>query len=226
LSAGYATQRSPRGFELLEVLSSIAAYQDAQFKGKGPRWGKAGVWCIVRQVEIIAWYQRFLKRFGRLDTICRRTLSYQVAGLKRRGFLQAETQRHQRDRRTGKLALRPSIYVFTTLGRLWIKRRMGWVANPFDHLAVQKTAQSGFKPVINSSTSLSSAVDKAPTAEGGKTAKLRRRSSSRIAGIARRPAKALVRKGPRSAARRARKAQAPRRATGSGRTAKRRRRRA
>jgi hypothetical protein len=206
MTAGYATQRSPRGFELLEVLSSIAAYQDSKFTGKGKRWGKAGAWCIVRQRVILAWYEALLKRFGRPDTICRRTLSYQVAGLKRRGFIHAHTQRHQRHRggvRHGELDLRPSIYKFTSLGRLWIKRRMGWVENPIALSAVQKVAQSGLHDDLISPTSLSRAVDKSPPASGGKTRELRMRRRSSIARPAPRPRKAPVRKG---AAKRARTA--------------------
>jgi len=215
--SGYVTLK-PR-FELLEVLSSIAAYQDSKFVGKGKRWGRAGSWCIVRQPVIIAWYQAFLRRFGFPDaTMCRRTLNYQVAGLKRRGYLHAETQRHQRHqagRRAGELDLRPSIYKFTSRGQLWIKRRMGWVANLVAPSAVQRIAQSGFNPDLNSSNSLSSAVDKTPTARGGKTAKLRRRTSSGTAGAMRRPGKALVRKGPpgrarKAPARRSRQAPGPR----------------
>ena len=152
--------------ELLEVLASIAAYQDAQCDGSRPRWGRAGAWCIVRQGEIVKWYGRLLKRFGcPIATICRRTLNYHLAGLVRDRFLTREQRHRTNPRGTGrKLDLRPSIYKFTALGRLWIKRR-GYVAtNPLDHLAVQRIAQSGFNYEVNSSTSLSSAVDKAPTA--------------------------------------------------------------
>jgi hypothetical protein len=125
---GYAVAK-PR-FELLEVLASIAAYQDSKYTGKGPRWGRAGAWCIVRQAEILKAYERFLKRYGRPGTMCRRTLNYQLAGLKRARFIHADTCRHTGIRGSGKLDLRPSIYKFTSLGRLWIKRRLAQVANP------------------------------------------------------------------------------------------------
>ena len=166
--SGYATVK-PR-LELLEVLAGIAAYQDAQWKGEGPRWGRAGAWCIVRQSEIIRWYGRLLTRFGRsaeLSAISRRTLNYQLAGLQRARYIERQ-QRHVKDSRTRKLRLRPTIYKFTTLGRLWIKRRIGWVLNPLDHPAVQIFAQSGFNNEENSSTSLSRAVDKPPTAPARK----------------------------------------------------------
>lgn len=166
--SSYVTEK-PR-LELLEVLAGIAAYQDAKWMGDGPRWGRAGAWCIVRQSEIILWYGRLLKRFGRpeqLSTICRRTLNYQLAGLQRARYIERQ-QRHISDPRTRMLKLRPTIYKFTTLGRLWIKRRIGWVLNPLDHPAVQKFAQSGFNSGVNSLTSLSRAVDKAPTAPARK----------------------------------------------------------
>jgi hypothetical protein len=202
--SGYATLR-PRS-ELLEVLASIAAYQDRMYangkSAKKKRWGRAGAWCIVRQREIAAWYARFLTRFGRPEraiAMSRRTLNYQLAGLERDRFL-ARQQRHTRARKgTGrKLDLRPSLYTFTTLGRLWISRRIGWVASPLDHLAVQRIAQSGVNSELVSSTSLSSVVDKTPTTRKGenprKSAALRRRTSSTASrAAAPRPAKSAVR---------------------------------
>jgi len=175
--SSYVTAK-PR-LELLEVLAGIAAYQDAQWKGEGARWGRAGAWCIVRQSEIIRWYGRLLTRFGRpaeLSAISRRTLNYQLAGLQRARYIDRQ-QRHIKDARTRKLRLRPTIYKFTMLGRLWIKRRIGWVLNPLDHPAVQKFAQSGFNHEENSSNSLSRAVDKASTASARKPP---RRPRSRV----------------------------------------------
>src|SRR5712664_2801286 len=167
---------------VLEVLASIAAFQDAMYlqgkSAKKKRWGKAGSWTIVRQEEIAAWYSRMLNRFGHQATVGRRTLCYWFKGLIRDGYLHSDTERHTNQRGSSKLDLRPSIYKFTPLGRLWISRRQGWVANPVDHLAVQRIAQSGVNPESESSTSLSSAVDKAPTAPRGKTTAARRRTAS------------------------------------------------
>lgn len=197
--SAYAPTR-PR-WELLEVLSSIAAYQDRKWLltgGRGPRWGMAGAWCIVRQSEILKWRERFLKRYGvPITAICRRTLNYHLAGLVRDRFL-AREPRHITNVRGGRrrLDLRPSLYKFTTLGRLWIKRTQGWVANPLDHRAVQKVAQSGFNNEENSSTSLSSVVDKAPTTgRARKTAALRRRASSSARRASPGPSKAPSRGG-------------------------------
>jgi hypothetical protein len=192
--SGYATLR-PR-HELLEVLASIAAYQDAQFAaGKSAmniRWGRAGAWAIVRQGEIIYWYERLLRRFGvPIATICRRTLNYQLAGLVRDRFLTRE-QRHiaaRKPRGTRKLDFRPSLYKFTTLGRLWIKRRGYVAASALAPSRVQTLAQSGFNSEGESSTSLLNAVGKASTQsdrvppKGGgkeppKTAALRARTRS------------------------------------------------
>lgn len=228
--AGYAVAK-PR-WELLEVLASIARYQDTMFhagrSAKNVRWGRVGAWTIVRQEEIIAWYARLMKRFGRPDelaSICRRTLNYQLAGLERGKYISRE-QRHTNRRGTRKLDLRPSLIKFSTLGRLWISRHVRGVANPLEQLAVQKTAQSGFNGEGESSTSLSRAVDRTPTAPGasrrGKTAAARARVSSSISRAPRPPSKAQVRKEPR---RPARIAPAARSARGRGRTAKRRRRR-
>lgn len=227
--AGYAPQKPH--FEILEVLASIAAYQDSKFvPGKGKRWGRAGAWCIVRQGVIRGWYERLLKRYERSAAVlCRRTLQYHLAALRRSGHLRSQ-QRHVGEyeldgrgrTRSRKLVLRPSLYELTTRGRLWVSRHAAWVENPAALLAAQKIAQSGFNPVLNSSTSLSRAVDKAPTAPGGKTAALRARARSTIASSAPRRQKGAGQKGP---ARLATKRQARRKSPGGGRTAKPRRRR-
>jgi hypothetical protein len=208
------------------VLAQIAAYQDAQWKGRGPRWGRAGAWCIVRQREIIAWWGRWMKRQGYpVTTMSRSTLNYQLAGLRRERYMVSE-QRHLAGRGTRKLVLRPSLHKFTALGRLWIKQRLGWVTNPVDLSAVRHLGQSGFNNEVNSSTSLSRAVDKAPTALGasrqGKSAALRRRtraSNTRRAAPA--PGKALSRRGSG----RATIARAARKGHGRARTPTRRKRR-
>ena len=219
----YTATIRPR-LELLEVLASIAAYQDAQWKGKGVRWGRAGAWCIVRQEQIIAWWSRMMKRHGyQVVAMSRRTLNYQLAGLRRDRYLTVE-QRHRRrpgrpgrDHRAGELDLRPSLYKFGTLGRLWIKRRLGWVTNPIDLLAVQRIAPSGFNGEVNSSTSLSRAVEKTSTASGTKKpTRARIRSSSSIHSSSSRAGKAPVREGAASTTRRARMAAAPRNGGGEG----------
>lgn len=226
---GYAPEKAH--FEILEVLAAIAAYQDSKFvPGQGKRWGRAGAWCIVRQATIRAWYERLLKRYERAAAqLSRRTLQYHLAALKRSGHLKS-TQRHTTQRDSNKLALRPSIYEFTVRGRLWISRRAGWVENPAALLAAQKIAQSGFNPDLNSSTSLSRAVDKTPTARGasrpGKSAAARRRTSSSIVVAVRSPKKALVRKGARTASRKRQdRASSTRRRRANGRPAEQRRRR-
>lgn len=235
MTPGYAVAK-PR-LELLEVLAGIAAYQDAQWRGKGPRWGRAGAWCIVRQSAIMAWYTRMLVRFGRpakAATICRRTLNYQLAGLERDRYI-AREQRHTSHRR-GKLDLRPSLYKFTSLGRLWIKRRLGWVTNPLDLVAVQKLAQSGFNSEVNSLNSLSRAVDKSSTARGaprrGKRRQVQRHTASSIHVDMQRPRKALDKVGaqsggpgntPKAGKGRTRKATAPRASAPTGRRKGRRR---
>jgi hypothetical protein len=192
----YATLR-PR-LEILEVLASIAAYQDSQWNGKGVRWGRAGAWCVVRQEAIVAWWSRMMKRYGyQVVTMCRRTLNYQLAGLRRDRYLTVE-QRHRRrpgkGHRAGELDLRPSLYKFTTRGQLWIKRRQGWVENPIALSAVQTIAQSGYTSSENSRKSLSSAVDKTHSAGGGKSRGARILTSSSTHSSSTRP-EALVRKG-------------------------------
>lgn len=213
----YTATLRPR-LELLEVLASIAAYQDAQWKGKGPRWGRAGAWCVVRQVQILAWYARMMKRHGfPVVEMCRRTLNYHLAGLRRDRFLTVE-QRHRRrpgrpgQHRAGELDLRPSLYKFTTLGRLWIKRRLGWVTNPIDLLAVQNLAQSGFHAVEISSTSSSRAVHKSRTAAATKGERIL--TSSSIHSSPPGQEKAPVRKGARSTTGRASAAATPRNGSG------------
>lgn len=189
MSAGYAPAKPH--FELLEVLASIAAFQDSKYAAQGKRWGKAGAWCIVRQGVIRGWYERLFKRYERpAGELSRRTLQYHLAALKRSGHLRT-VERHTTEPRSRKLKLRPSLYVFTARGRQWISRRAGWVENPAALLAAQKIAQSGFNPDPYSSTSLSRAVDKASTARHGKTAKLRAQARSTIAGEL--PGKALSR---------------------------------
>ena len=193
---GYAPAKPH--FELLEVLAAIAAYQDSKFEpGKGKRWGRAAAWCIVRQVVIRGWYHRLFKRYERpAGLMCRRTLQYHLAALRNLGHLRIVT-RHEGEPRTNKLELRPSLYEFTARGRQWISRRAGWVENPRALVAAQKIAQSGLNFDPYSSTSLSSAVDKSPTAGKNQhprqTAAMRARSSS-TSDSEPRGLKALVRK--------------------------------
>lgn len=236
--SGYATLR-PR-WELLEVLSGISAWQDGKYTGTGKRWGRVGAWCITRQRVIIAWYARLLKRYGRpaeLCTISRRTLNYQLAGLERDRYIE-RTQRHRyhpdnrrgdHHPRAGKLDLRPSLYKFTTLGKLWIKRHHSWVENPLSLLAVQRVAQSGFNSDLYSLKNLSRSVDKSPTDRAGKPTKksaaMRRPVATLTSRAVRRPAKAPVRKGPKPGGRRARSSPARRSAKPRGKATRRRRQR-
>jgi len=196
-AAGYVPAKPH--FEILEVLASIAAYQDSKFiPGEGKRWGRVGAWCIVRQAVVLGWYQRLYKRFERpAGAMCRRTLQYHLAALRKLGHLRTVT-RHQGQRYTRKLDLRPSLYEFTARGRLWISRRAGWVENSAALAAAQKIAQSALNNDLYSSTSLSSAVGKSSTAKKGQTprkgAALRARTSSTSHSRPPGP-KTLVRKG-------------------------------
>jgi len=210
-----AAKRAPRGYipskglrlDLLDTLASIAAYQAQVWRPGQERYGayrpygdNPAVWCIVRQRKIIAWHLADLKRLGHELAICRRTLAYHLAGLIHAGYIKRET-RHIGDGRS-KLKLRPSLYTFTNLGRLWIKRTLGRGPNRSRRLAVQNVAQSGSNPEPLSLTSFKSAVDKTVHSVGNEnTGTTRGAPSSPGGNAAPRQKTALVRKGAAPGAR-------------------------
>ena len=156
-------QSKPEGYyptkglrlDLLGVLAAIARYQHRKFNGKGKRWGKfvmngrdrPQVWTIVRHSAILAWYFAWLCTIGHGFTLCRRSLCYQLAGLKAAGFILSEKRHKRAPAGSGrKLDLRPSVYTFTPKGRDWVKNNASILANPFGRPAVQNFAESGFNP--------------------------------------------------------------------------------
>jgi hypothetical protein len=238
VSDGYATLR-PRHL-LLDVLASIASYADRkhhQERERGQdkrRVGLVGAWCIASQTAILDWHARMMKRLGWSPascTMCRRTLNYHLAALERDRYIE-RTQRHRyhpdnrrgiKHPRAGKLDLRPTLYKFTSLGRLWIKRRVDREQIPLGRLAVQEIAQSGLNSELRLSKPMSGAVDKSPTAPAkgrGKTAALRRPvptlTSRPLQGPApRRSATRRVRKAPAQRQGRSPASRKPRRRRGS-----------
>jgi hypothetical protein len=112
-------------------------------------------WVIVTQRVLL---ERIKGNSGR--TMSRRTLNRRLLGLELHGLIR-RVKRHQRNRHTGQLHLKATLYTFPKRAILWIKRIRRSATIPLGRLAVPKMAQSRYNP---SRIRARDSVDKAPPA--------------------------------------------------------------